>query len=49
MHIADNVTSALNQAGLITGWALCGARLNEKNAAQPGDPYCAKCLKKAKW
>lgn len=49
MHIADEVTSALHQGGLLTGWALCGARLTEKNAAAVGDPYCPKCLKKAGW
>ena len=49
MHIADTATSALHQAGVITGWALCGARLTEKNAAAPGAPYCPTCVKKAGW
>lgn len=49
MHIADTATSALHQAGVFTGWALCGARLTSKNGAAPGDPYCPKCAKKAGW
>lgn len=49
MHIADQVTSWLHQKKVLTGWALCGARLAEKNGAQPGAPYCPKCLKRSGW
>ncbi len=49
MHIADEVTSWLHQKRVLTGWALCGARLNGKNGAQPGAPVCPKCRRKAGW
>jgi hypothetical protein len=47
MHIADSFTAWLHDRNLLTGWALCGARLTPKNGAPIGAPICPECQRKS--